>query len=185
MDNHIDPETLSELDPGNYIGYWLFYAQRCSFYAFSEMLKESCLELGKPYVVTPPQWGVLIMLYQHDGLTIGSISQARGVDAATMTGIVKRLELSGLVERLHDQEDRRVVKVYITEEAKQFVPVLAQTVLAFNRTLTQGFSVAEQRDMLAKLKRLAANVSSVTLATGQGLASLPEDIRELDTKLLP
>src|SRR5579864_6402955 len=96
--------------PEDSLGYWLFYAQRCVEYAFSEVLRVSCLKQEKSYVVTPPQWGVLALLYEHDGLTIGAISQRRGIDAPTVTGIVKRLEQSGLVERRHDRTDRRVVK---------------------------------------------------------------------------
>src|SRR5579885_661861 len=96
----------------DFFGYWLAYAQRSWSYAFNEALKVACQEHGKPYTITPPQWGALSALLEEDGLTIGSISQRRAIDAPTITGIVSRLEQIGLVERVHDRQDRRVVKVY-------------------------------------------------------------------------
>ena len=88
-----------EFHAEDYLGYWLFYAQRSVAYAFYEALKACCIEHEKPYIVTPPQWGVLSLLHNQDGQTIGALSQQRAIDAPIMTGIVKRLEQSGLVER--------------------------------------------------------------------------------------
>jgi len=63
------------------LSYWLFYAQRCVAYAFAEVMRAHCEERGKPYVITPPQWGALSLLLTQDGLTISTMSQIRGVDA--------------------------------------------------------------------------------------------------------
>ncbi len=78
------------------LSYWLFYAQRCVAYAFAEVMRAHCEERGKPYVITPPQWGALSLLLAQDGQTIGTMSQKRGVDAPTATGIITRLEQNGL-----------------------------------------------------------------------------------------
>src|SRR5215470_3594855 len=102
-----------EIHSEDYLGYWLFYAQRSVAYAFYEALKTCCVEHDKKYIITPPQFGVLILLIEQDGQTIGALSQQRAIDAPTMTGIVKRLEQSDLVDRRHDREDRRLVKVYL------------------------------------------------------------------------
>ncbi len=45
------------------LSYWLFYAQRCVAYAFAEVMRAHCEERGKPYVITPPQWGALSLLW--------------------------------------------------------------------------------------------------------------------------
>ena len=50
------------------LGYWLGYTQRMLAYAFAEVLRQCCVEHNKPYVVTPPQWGVLSLLDEMDGL---------------------------------------------------------------------------------------------------------------------
>ena len=161
------------------LGYWLSYAQRMLAYAFMEALRQCCVEHTKPYVVTPPQWGVLSLLDEMDGITVGAISQRRAIDAPTVTGIVKRLEQSGLVERHHDRTDRRVVKVYLTEEGRDIMRFLPDVVRDFNAMMTQGLSEDEKRDLQAKLQRMIVNVSAVAPGTGDRFGLLSQDVLSL------
>ena len=166
-----------EIQPDSFLGYWLFYAQRNVAYAFYEALKVCCQEHEKLYSITPPQWGILYQLTQNDGLTIGTLSQKGGIDAPTVTGIVKRLEHSGLVERVHDREDRRVVKVYLTDEGHDIMRYLPGAVKAFNDVMTDGFTQSEQRDLIAKLQKIIANLSAVGPGMGDRFGLLPDFIR--------
>ncbi len=167
-------EDAMGIQPEDTIGYWLFYTQRCVEYAFFEVLKRCCLEQGKSYWVTPPQWGILSVLFsEQDGLPIGTLSQRRGFDAPAITGIVKRLEQSGLVERQHDLEDRRVVKVYLTEEGRAIMPFLSAAAAQFNEVAKQGFSPVEENDFVAKLQQIIANMSAVAPGLGDRFHLLP------------
>ena len=96
-----------------------------------------------------------------------------------MTGIVRRLEHNGLVERRHDREDRRVVKVYLTAEGRDIMQYLPEAAMEFNEIMVQGFSEAEQRDMLVKLQKIIANLSAVGPGTGDRFGLLP-DFMQLD-----
>jgi DNA-binding MarR family transcriptional regulator len=170
-----------EIRPEETIGYWLFYSQRCAEYAFFEVLKRCCAEQGKSYVVTPPQWGILSALFfEQHGLPIGTLSQRRGFDAPTITGIVKRLEQSGLVERRHDREDRRVVKVYLTDEGREIMPTLFAAVTQFNATMMQGFSSDEQKDLVGKMQQMIANLGAVAPGTGDRFHLLPGHFYETE-----
>ncbi len=157
----------------DYLGYWLFYAQRSVAYAFFEVLKACCMEHDKPYVITPPQWGVLSLLHEQEGQAIGTLSQQRAIDAPTMTGIVKRLEQSGLVERKHDREDRRLVKVYLTDEGRDIMRFLPDAAIEFSKTMTQGLSEGELRDLQTKLQRIIFNITFVASHTGDRFGLLP------------
>jgi DNA-binding MarR family transcriptional regulator len=168
-----------EIRPEDAVGYWLFYAQRCVEYAFLEVLRHCCVEHGKAYVVTPPQWGVLQLLHEQDGVTIGTISQRRGFDAPTITGVVKRMEQNGLVKRRHDRVDRRVVKVYLTDEGRDILPYLIEAVGKFNATMMQGFSEREEKEMLQKLQQVIANMSLVAPGTGDRFHLLPGHFHEV------
>ena len=161
-------------DLNNNIGYWLFYAQRCVAYAFSEIMRTYCDEHDKSYVVTPPQWGVLALLYENDGLTIGMIGQKRGVDPPTVTGIIKRLEQVELVERRHDREDRRVVKVYLTKEGRSITQSLYPVVTAFGDDMLHDFPQEEREQFLLMLQRIIANLSDTESGTGDRFKLLPE-----------
>jgi DNA-binding MarR family transcriptional regulator len=156
------------------LGYWLFYSQRIVAHAFAEALRLCCEEQKKPYVVTPPQWGLLALLNESDGLTIGAISLKRGLDAPTVTGIVNRLEHSKLVERRHDKEDRRVVKVYLTDEGRDITCRLYETAETFHGILTRTFSVDEQKRLLAQLQQIIVNVAAVGPGTGDRFGRLQD-----------
>lgn len=155
------------------LSYWLFYTQRCVAYAGAEVMRAHCEERGKPYAITPPQWGALALLRTQDGLTIGTMSQMSGVDAATGTGIITRLEQNGLVERRHDRGDRRVVKVHLTEEGRDIINTLAPLVEQFNHSITRGFSEDEQDQLLAQLQQIIANVSEIGPGLGDRFGLLP------------
>ena len=166
-----------EIHTEDYLGYWLFYAQRSVAYAFYEALKACCLKHEKPYIVTPPQWGVLSLLSNRDGQTIGALSQQRAIDPATVTGIVKRLEQSGLVERRHDYEDRRLVKVYLTGEGQDIMRFLPGAIIEFSQIMSQGFTEEEKQDMQVKLQRIIANLAAVGPDTGDRFGLLPDFMR--------
>ncbi len=154
------------IDLNNNLGYWLFYTQRCVAYAFADILQKACVEQEKLYVVTPSQWGVLALLPNGDGMTIGTISQQRGIDAPTVTGIIKRLEQSGLVERRHDREDRRVVKVYLTPEGASITEILNPRVATFNDEMLRGFAGEERAILLKNLQRIIVNLTDAAGETG-------------------
>jgi DNA-binding MarR family transcriptional regulator len=160
------------------LGYWLFYSQRMLANAFYEALKACCQEHEKPYSITPPQWGVLSLLLEQDGVTISSISQRRGVDPPTVTGIVTRLEQHGLVERRHDKHDRRQVMVYLTGEGRDIMQYLPQAARAFEETATRGISQAELQELIARLQRIVANLEAIGPGMGDRFGVLPDFLRE-------
>ena len=157
------------------LGYWLFYSQRIVAHAFSEALRMCCEEQGKLYGITPPQWGLLALLNDGDGLTIGTVSLKRGLDAPTVTGIVNRLEHNGLVERRHDKEDRRMVKVYLTDEGRELTGHLYEAAETFNAILTGTFSEDEQKRLRMQLQQIIVNVAAVGPGTGDRFGLLPQD----------
>lgn len=157
------------------LSYWLFYTQRCVAYAYAEVLQAHCEERGKPYVITPPQWGALSLLLEQDGMTIGTMSQKRGVDAPGATAIITRLEQNGLVERRHDREDRRVVKVYLTDEGRDISQTLVSSVAHFDQSITRGFSKDELDLLLAQLQRLIVNAAEIGPGLGDRFGLLPKD----------
>ena len=158
--------------------YWLFYTERCVTYAYAEVLRVHCEERGKPYVITPPQWGALSLLLIDDGMTIGTMSQKRGVDAPAATGIITRLEQNGLVEMRHDRGDRRVVKVYLTDEGRDISLSLDSSVESFEQSLTQEFSEGEMDRLLEDLQRLVTNATRITGDAGKHFDLLPKAVME-------
>jgi DNA-binding MarR family transcriptional regulator len=70
------------------------------------------------YGLTTAQFFLLIALYEENGILISRLSEKVAVDKATLTGLLDRLERDKLVERKHDVEDRRAIKIYLADKAE-------------------------------------------------------------------
>lgn len=143
--------------PDESFGYWLTQTMRSVANAFSDVLQTACATLGKPYVITPPQWFALSLLASEQDLPIGTLAQRLSFDASVVTGIIKRLEQHGLVERVHDRTDYRLVRLHLTAEGQEITQALASVATAFNQRLLQGFSQKELVKLQEQLARIRAN----------------------------
>ena len=68
--------------------------------------------------VTYPQYLVLSALWEADGQTIGAIAERLSLEPSTITPLVKRLELAGLVGRQRNPADERQVHVQLTPRGR-------------------------------------------------------------------
>jgi DNA-binding MarR family transcriptional regulator len=76
-------------------------------------------ELNKTCQVSVPQLSCILVLYEHGPLPPSQIAKHIMVQSSTVTGIIDRLEQKGLVCRLRDSSDRRVITIQLTEGGKE------------------------------------------------------------------
>jgi len=69
--------------------------------------------------ITYPQYLVLSALWETDGQTIGAIAERLSLEPSTITPLVKRLELAGLVGRQRNPDDERQVQVRLTPNGRE------------------------------------------------------------------
>jgi DNA-binding MarR family transcriptional regulator len=62
---------------------------------------------------------VLIELEANGPMSMGALAEILEVSVASTTGIVDRMQKRGFVERLHDEDDRRVVLVHMTQAGRE------------------------------------------------------------------
>lgn len=72
----------------------------------------------KPYLdklgVTYPQYLVLLVLWERDGVSVSEIGERLFLDSGTLTPLLKRLEAQGLVDRSRDPADERRVVIRLS-----------------------------------------------------------------------
>ncbi|MHC8319693.1 MarR family winged helix-turn-helix transcriptional regulator [Pseudomonas sp. GB2N2] len=68
--------------------------------------------------LTYPQYLAMMVLWERDGLTVGEISTRLLTDPGSLTPLLKRLEVEGLLTRTRSREDERVVIVELTEQGR-------------------------------------------------------------------
>jgi MarR family transcriptional regulator, organic hydroperoxide resistance regulator len=95
---------------------WLALDMQLCFALYSASLAMTKLykPLLAPLGLTYPQYLVMLVLWEHDGLPVSAIGERLTLDSGTLTPLLKRLEAAGLVQRLRDAGDERRVLVQLT-----------------------------------------------------------------------
>lgn len=65
--------------------------------------------------ITYPQYLVMMVLWENDGLTVNQIGEKLYLDSGTLTPLLKRLESKHLIIRQRKKQDERVVQVFLAE----------------------------------------------------------------------
>lgn len=82
--------------------------------SMTKVYKPLLAELGLTY----PQYLVLMVLWQKDGVTVNTLCEKLFSDSGTLTPLLKRLEKQGLVQRLRSVEDERKVLITLTKDGR-------------------------------------------------------------------
>src|SRR5438874_2316484 len=125
------------------LGNQLCFAVYSTAHAFNRFYKPLLDRLGLTY----PQYLVMLVLWEEDGMSVKAIGERLFLDSGTLTPLLKRLEAAGLVKRTRSSEDERQVIVALTaqgEALKEKARSLPLSILAASEC-----SVAE----LAALKK--------------------------------
>ncbi len=75
--------------------------------------------------LTYTQYLVLLVLWENDGMSVSAIAQRLDLDSASLTPILKRLESSGLLSRIRNKNDERVVEITLTPKCRSMQEEIA------------------------------------------------------------
>jgi len=68
--------------------------------------------------LTYPQYLVMLVLWEGDGITVSELGERLFLDSATLTPLLKRLQAAGMVQRTRGTRDERQVIVTLTDEGR-------------------------------------------------------------------
>ncbi|MCA1404956.1 MarR family transcriptional regulator [Ensifer sp. IC3342] len=101
-------EDLMKLDN------FLCFAIYSTNHAFTRVYKPLLDELDLTY----PQYLVMVVLWEKDDQTVGSLGERLFLESSTLTPMLKRLEGMGYISRIRDRTDERQVRVTLTESGR-------------------------------------------------------------------
>ena len=76
-------------------------------------------ELNKKYQISASQLNCILTLYEYGPMPPSRIADHMMVKSSTVTGVVDRLETKGLVERMRNSPDRRIITIQLTKAGKK------------------------------------------------------------------
>ena len=105
--------------------------------------------------MTPSKLRALDLLARQGGLRVGELAAQVGIDDATATRLVDRLEDAGLVERRREPDDRRATTVALTRAGEELVTAIAAQRQLFFCDVLEALDRRE-REELVRLTAKAA-----------------------------
>ena len=150
---HYDP---SKLVPENSVGYLMRKAvTRVTQAVDREMV---------PNGLTNAQWVPLIKLYVGEADTAAALARECELDAGSMTRLLDRVEAKGLCSRQRSLQDRRVVKLQLTEEGRAAALKIPEVLARIQNACLAGFTHEEWQTLKGYLHRILANAQALTVA---------------------
>ncbi len=122
----------------------------CPYYLVSKVslavtshLKKEFASIGINYI-KPAYLGVLLALWEEDGLKATELGKRAGLEPSTMTGLIDRMENDFLVVRKNDPNDRRANRIHLTEKGIDAETYATKVV---SKTLKKTFKTIPKKDI--------------------------------------
>jgi DNA-binding MarR family transcriptional regulator len=134
------------------LGYLVAQVARLHRQRADELLGHIGLHVGQEMMLNA--------LWTKEGVAQTELTRKMGVQPATVTNALQRLERNGLVRRTPDTEDQRVVRVFLTEAGWALRADVERQWASLDRESFDGFS-GDDRDLLGGLlSRVRQNLTS-------------------------
>ncbi len=104
------------------------------------------------------QGRILYVLWLEDNLSIVEIAARTGLAKTTLTSMLERMESKGHVRKCFDQEDKRKVRICLTEKAKSMEEKYREVSEQMNRIFYKGFTDQEIAEFDHELERILKNL---------------------------
>jgi DNA-binding MarR family transcriptional regulator len=97
---------------------------------------------------------VLALLEMNGAIPMSRLADELDVALPNATGIIKRMAERGLVERTHDERDRRVVRVDLTDAGRELIGEMEASRRQRMNALIGALDAGQQRGLLQAVKDL-------------------------------
>ncbi|MBR1223619.1 MULTISPECIES: MarR family winged helix-turn-helix transcriptional regulator [unclassified Bradyrhizobium] len=136
------------------LGNQICFAVYSTAHAFTRVYKPLLDKLGLTY----PQYLVMMVLWERDGVPVKDIGEKLFLDSGTLTPLLKRMEAAELIRRTRSTEDERQVLIALTPKGqalREKARVVPQGILA-SSACSVGELVAMKNELLALRDKLNA-----------------------------
>lgn len=145
----------------NQVDLLLLDQQICfALYRASRGIIRAYTPLLKPLGLTYAQYLVMLVLWEKDGMSVKDIGQRLTLDSATLTPLLKKLEVLKLIARERLKEDERVVKIHLTKQGHalrkqaESIPLTLARKGGFDPAVTSDLQkIKKMRDELTELAK--------------------------------
>ena len=103
---------------------------------------------------------ILYTISENQGATQSEIAEILYIQGATVTNAVQRLEENGLVRRQRDDEDQRLVRVYLTDEGQAKAKQVQAHLKTLGEIILEGIPESEHSATVGMIEHIIENLKS-------------------------
>ncbi|MDO5294995.1 MAG: MarR family winged helix-turn-helix transcriptional regulator [bacterium] len=111
----------------------------------------------KHYNLGAGQYQFLVYLFVKDGITHEELTDKIGVDKATTTRALKKLDDCGYITKVCDSKDKRKQYIYLTDYAKSNKDKILQIARDWESHLVEELSEEELEQLYVLLRKMTQN----------------------------
>lgn len=117
-------------------------------------LKKRGRDILGNFEITNPQFDALLVLRENGELTMGELCAKMYLACSTATDLIDRMERNGLIERVRDSADRRVIRLRVLEKGSHIIDEVLEARQAYLAARFADLDEAEKRNLIQALEQL-------------------------------
>lgn len=111
----------------------------------------------KEYDLTKGQYLYLVRICENPGIIQEKLAEMIKVDRTTAARAIKKLEMTGFIEKKDDEHNKKIKKLYPTEKGNNVYPFIKRENDYSNTVALEGFSEKEVDTIFNLLQRVRKN----------------------------
>lgn len=145
----LDPKSLNAL----HLDQQLCFALYSTSLAMTKVYKPLLDKLSLTY----PQYLIMLILWQNDGLALKDVGEQLQIDSGALTPVIKRMEAMGLLIRTRNPQNERTLEIRLTKAGW----AMREQAVQVNQTigLSCGMAESEVHALRQELVQLRSQLS--------------------------
>lgn len=115
----------------------------------------------EPYNLAPEQNLIMMLLWEKDGLTQNQLVESLNKDKTNIARMASNLENKGFIKRINCEDDRRSVRLYLTEAGKDLGEKVIPIAEEFNDIICKGISGDDLLQLESILAKININIQKL------------------------
>ncbi|HYK72168.1 MAG TPA: MarR family transcriptional regulator [Pseudoneobacillus sp.] len=115
----------------------------------------------EPYNLAPEKNLIMMLLWEKDGLTQNQLVESLNKDKTNIARMASNLENKGFIKRINCEDDRRSVRLYLTEAGKDLGEKVIPIAEEFNDIICKGISGDDLLQLESILAKININIQKL------------------------
>jgi DNA-binding MarR family transcriptional regulator len=134
----------------------------------SHLLRRSFNRRVQDLGLTQAQWRAMVHLARSEGMNQAALAEHLDVQPITLARLVDRMQAAGWIERRTDPEDRRAVRLYLTQKCQPILEEMHERAMRMFDEALLGVSATARKHLFESLCKMKKNLSHTEAAQTDG-----------------